>query len=67
MFAYMDCNSREISLRLSYEQAIEILSSLYEGATKKELFRVLEISSRKNKKFHQDLLTYEKSCGTINT
>lgn len=67
MFAYMDCNSREISLRLSYEQAIEILSSLYEGDTKKELFRVLEISSRKNKKFHQDLLTYKKSCGTINT
>lgn len=67
MFTYMDCNSREVILRLSYEQIMEILVGLSDCDTKKELFNSLEISSRKNKIFHKNLLTYEKSCGTINT
>ena len=67
MFTYMDCNSREVILRLSYEQIMEILVGLSDCDTKKELFKSLEISSRKNKIFHKNLLTYEKSRGTINT
>ena len=67
MFTYMDCNSREVILRLSYEQIMEILVGLSDCDTKKELFNSLKISSRKNKIFHQQLLTYENSCGTIST
>lgn len=67
MFTYMDCNSREVSMRMTYEQVMEILTCLPTCDTKKELFKSLEISSRKNKIFHKNLLTYEKSCGTINT
>lgn len=67
MFTYMDCNSREVSMRMTYEQVMEILTCLPTCDTKKELFTSLEISSRKNKIFHKNLLTYEKSCGTINT
>ena len=67
MFTYMDCNSREVSMRMTYEQVMEILTCLPDCDTKKELFNSLKISSRKNKIFHQQLLTYENSCGTINT
>lgn len=67
MFTYMDCNSREVSMRMTYEQVMEILACLPNCDTKQELFKSLEISSRKNKIFHKNLLAYEKSCGTINT
>lgn len=65
MYSFMDCNSREITLRMTYEQAYEICSCLPLCDTKKEFLKTLEISSRKNKKFHQDLLTLIESCDNI--
>ena len=54
MFTYMDCNSREVSMKMTYEQVMEILTCLPNCDTKQELFKSLEISSRKNKIFHKN-------------
>lgn len=66
MFAFMDCNSNDITLRLPSYVVMQILETMYKNKEFRDLYSSVEIASRKNQVFHKQIENFYKKLDKNN-